>query len=122
MDAVKFLREKNRMCNFFYNQALCSKCPIQKLECGTGELDDVEQMIVAVEAVERWSTQHPIKTRQSEFLKMFPDSGKDKDGVIIVPPCAVEKSRFGGIGIRCNVSEKDCVQCKHDYWLEEVEE
>ena len=75
-----------------------------------------------VEIVEKWAAEHPAKTRQSEFLKMFPDSGKDKDGVIIVPPCAVEKSRFGGIGIRCNVSEKDCVKCKHDYWLEEVEE
>ena len=117
MDAVKFLKEKKRMCDFFHNQALCSKCPIQKLECGTGELDDVEQMIVAVEAVERWSTQHPIKTRQSEFLKMFPNA-RMLNGVIVINPCDVDTQC--GPTPQCNGIP--CDACKKDYWLAEVEE
>lgn len=115
MDAVKFLKEKNRMCNFFYNKALCSKCPIQKLECGTGELDDVEQMIVAVEAVERWSTQHPIKTRQSEFLKIYPGTVKI-NGIIGIKPCKLEN---GNGSIECCLN---CDECRESYWLMEVEE
>lgn len=100
---------------FFYNQALCSKCPIQKLECGTGELDDVEQMIVAVEAVERWSTQHPIKTRQSEFLKIYPGTVKI-NGIIGIEPCKLENVNGS---VECCLN---CDECKKRYWLAEVEE
>lgn len=120
MDAVKFLKEKKRMCDFFHNQALCSKCPIQKLECGTGELDDVEQMIVAVEAVERWSTQHPIKTRQSEFLKIFPNT-RIVDGVITIEPCDIDNKRCGEGSKWCD-DHNGCKDCREDYWLTEVEE
>lgn len=93
MDAVKFLKEKKRMCDFFHNQALCSKCPIQKLECGTGELYDVEHMIAAVGAVEKWAKEHPKKTRQSEFLKLFPDVRR-KDGVVDLHPCMIDTKKL----------------------------
>lgn len=118
MDAVKFLKEKKRMCDFFHNQALCSKCPIQKLECGTGELDDVEHMIAAVGAVEKWSAEHPAKTRQSEFLKMFPNA-KMRDGAIIIDPCEINITNA-----ESKMCEKysDCNECRLNYWLSEVEE
>lgn len=122
MDAVKFLKEKKRMCDFFHNQALCSKCPIQKLECGIGELGDVEHMIAAVEAVEKWAAEHPTKTRQSVFLERYPDTTKDENGVIDIAPCAIEKSRFKKNSERiCNTPKKLCGQCRHEYWNEEVE-
>lgn len=118
MDAVKFLKEKKRMCDFFHNQALCSKCPIQKLECGTGELDDVEHMIAAVGAVEKWAAEHPAKTRQSEFLKMFPNA-KMRDGAIIITPCEI--NIINAESKMCKNSS-DCNECRLNYWLEEVEE
>lgn len=114
MDAVKFLKEKKRMCDFFHNQSLCSKCPIQKLECGTGELDDVEQMIVAVEAVERWSTQHPIKTRQNMIIKEFPNIEMIGD-FIDLRPCDMDPE------INCPDGTNGCTECKKRYWLTEVE-
>lgn len=120
MDAVKFLKEKKRMCDFFHNQALCSKCPIQKLECGTGELDDVEQMIVAVGAVEKWAEEHPAKTRQSEFLKIFPNT-RIVDGVITIEPCDIDNKRCGEGSKWCD-DHNGCKDCREDYWLTEVEE
>lgn len=117
MDAVKFLKEKKRMCDFFHNQALCSKCPIQKLECGIGELGDVEHMIAAVEAVEKWAAEHPAKTRQSEFLKMFPNA-KMREGAIITPPCEIDI--INAESKMCKNSS-DCNECRLNYWLEEIE-
>lgn len=120
MDAVKFLKEKKRMCDFFHNQALCSKCPIQKLECGTGELDDVEQMIVSVGAVEKWAEEHPAKTRQSEFLKIFPNT-RIVDGFITIEPCDIDNKRCGEGSKWCD-DHNGCKNCREDYWLTEVEE
>lgn len=120
MDAVKFLKEKKRMCDFFHNQSLCSKCPIQKLECGTGELDDVEQMIVAVGAVEKWAEEHPAKTRQSEFLKIFPNA-RIVDGAITIEPCDIDNKRCGEGSKWCD-DHNGCKNCREDYWLTEVEE
>lgn len=117
MDAVKFLKEKKRMCDFFHNQALCSKCPIQKLECGTGELDDVEHMIAAVGAVEKWAKEHPKKTRQSEFLKLFPDVRR-KDGVVDLHPCMIDTKNYPKDDY---CATNSCNDCRKDYWLQEVE-
>lgn len=119
---VKLIKDYARMCESKVGID-CDRCELNKnKKYSSCELFMMKEPEKAVEIIEEWAAEHPAKTRQSEFLKMFPDSVKDKDGVIIVPPCAVEKSRFEGIGIRCNASEKDCAQCKHDYWLEEVEE
>lgn len=120
MDAVKFLKEKKRMCDFFHNQALCSKCPIQKLECGIGELGDVEHMIAAVEAVEKWAAEHPAKTRQSEFLKIFPNA-RIVDGAITIEPCDIDNKRCGEGSKWCD-DHIGCEGCREDYWLTEVEE
>lgn len=120
MDAVKFLKEKKRMCDLFYNQALCSKCPIQKFKCGTGELDDVEHMIAAVEAVEKWAAEHPAKTRQSEFLKIFPNA-RIVDGAITIEPCDIDNKRCGEGSKWCD-DHNGCKNCREDYWLTEVEE
>lgn len=120
MDAVKFLKEKNRVCNFFYNKASCFECPLRNLECATGDLGDVEHMIAAVKAVERWSTQHPIKTRQSEFLKIFPNT-RIVDGVITIEPCDIDNKRCGEGSKWCD-DHNGCKDCREDYWLTEVEE
>ena len=76
----------------------------------------------AVDIIEKWSDEHPAKTRQSVFLEHYPDAVISEDGVVDIAPCAIEKSRFRkNSGRICNTPEKSCVQCRHDYWLEEVE-
>ena len=43
-----------------------------------------------VESVERWGKEHPLKTRQSEVLKMFPSASKQGDGILTFCPRAVD--------------------------------
>lgn len=68
----------------------------------------------AVEYVEQLDDMHPIKTRQSEFLKLFPNAQTDS-GCLNACPMDV----FGDMGINCN--KQTCYECKKEFWLTEVE-
>lgn len=111
MDAVEFFKTVYRLCK---NQA-CEKCPIwEKGTCMAGVCDySVENIEKTISKVEQWAKEHPIKTRQSEFLKMFPDADLCRD-VINILPCSVEKEMS-----KC-CDNKRCVECRKDYWLAEV--
>nr|DAL55412.1 MAG TPA_asm: hypothetical protein [Caudoviricetes sp.] len=69
----------------------------------------------AVEYVEQLDDMHPIKTRQSEFLKLFPNAQTDS-GCLNACPMNV----FGNMGINCN--KRTCLECKKEFWLQEVED
>lgn len=69
----------------------------------------------AVKFVERWDAEHPVKTRQSEFLKLFPNAQTDS-GCLNACPMDV----FGNTGIDCN--KRTCFECKKEFWLAEVED
>lgn len=70
----------------------------------------------AIEIVQKWSDEHPIKTRQNEFLKMFPNVVRD-DKTIQIIPCVVEQGYKPPKGCK-NIS---CRVCREEYWLAEVE-
>lgn len=67
-----------------------------------------------VPIVEKWSKEHPVKTRQSEFLKMFPNAKMTELGSLKICPKDVDKD------IKC-VECGNCSICQKEYWLEEVE-
>ena len=69
----------------------------------------------AVKFVEQWAAEHPVKTRQSEFLKLFPNAQTDS-GCLNACPMDV----FGNTGIDCN--KRTCFECKKAFWLAEVED
>lgn len=69
----------------------------------------------AVKFVEQWAAEHPIKTRQSEFLEHYPDAQIDS-GCLNACPMDV----FGNMGINCN--KQTCYECKKEFWMQEVEE
>ena len=110
MDAVEFFKTVNRLCK---NQR-CWECPLFKEgACSVGFDDEsVKSIDETVSKVEQWAKDNPVKTRQSEFLKMFPNAVTD-DGVLCIGPCEVEK------GIVC-VNGKTCDDCCRKYWLAEV--
>lgn len=118
MDAVEYFKEATRMCNSVKN---CPDCPfnefIMAFPCGTTkEYSDIRSLEEAIKIVEKWSAEHPKKTRQSEFLKMFPNARLDEDGKLPLNPCNVD-SRYmpkRGCVIACN-------DCRKEYWSEEVE-
>ena len=104
MDAVEYVKQRERMCDYYAN---CDDCPAGNYE-GCASLNGIPKL---VPIVEKWAKDHPVKTRQSEFLKMYPNARMD-DGVIFLGPCAIDKSH------KCTL---DCKKCCRDYWLKEIE-
>lgn len=60
----------------------------------------------------------PKKTRQDEFLKMFPNAPMTYGGLLDTTPCTLEGRSF--IEQKCD-SYATCLDCRKDYWLKEVE-
>ena len=63
MDAVNFVKERDRMCRFYHHAGDCYQCPAKDCECSAleGMVDD--DNIVTI--VEEWAAVHPRKTRQT---------------------------------------------------------
>ncbi len=126
MDAVKFLKEEDRMCDKYKYSSdyTCSDCPCHSKRNGTDEIcislrktDPAKY----VEIVEKWSKEHPEKTRQSEFLQMFPNAELNTDGILTVAPCIVDKNYIRSAeGKEKCYKENDCIGCRKEYWLKEV--
>lgn len=113
MDAVKFLKEWNRMCL----HTGCHDCQIKKevrndLFCLWIALKQPKDV---VSTVEKWSAKHPIKTRESEFLKMFPNARLNECGSIAICPRIVDASFDSQ-----ECERKNCPKCEKDYWGAEV--
>lgn len=115
MDAVEFIRERNRMCKHF---CWCAECPAHGVICGTiGEVNDAERL---VQIVEEWSAAHPVKTRQSVFLEQWPEALVEDDRVLGICPALISLShrRNGG---ECISPRKECGGCCREFWMQEVE-
>lgn len=117
MDAVEFLKQFNRMCKAYNNDG-CKECPAYKYRCGE-EFDEQEEDGVSI--VEQWAKEHPVKTRQSEFLKQYPEAEICDDGLPSVAPCQLykdmeEKDENGVCCKNCG-----CTECRRDFWLKKIE-
>lgn len=117
MDAVKFIKGKNRICKSVKD---CCKCPIyiegykKRVSCDVLISEYTEE---AVKIVEKWLTEHMI-TRQSEFLKAFPHAKRLAEGTIDICPKLID-DRFDDCDLYRTC--KSCNSCKKDYWCKEVE-
>ena len=117
MDAVKYLKEAFRMCETICD---CDNCPMKGIERGfpcelTNDGIWIENLDKCVSIVEEWSSKNPVKTRQSELLKLCPDVVmNDEFGVVDLCP-----SLFVG-KIECE--NKLCIDCKKEYWLTEIKD
>lgn len=109
MDAIKFIKERNRMCKSFGRS--CDDCPADKNTC----CDAFEWQEELVTIVEKWSKEHPPKTRQSLFIYQHPKVAIYK-GVIGIRPCQMEEDYTSKY---CAYDENQCVQCRKEYWLQE---
>ena len=114
MDAVEYVKQRERMCDYYVN---CGDCPAGNYE-GCASLHEIPNL---VPIVEKWVKAHPIKTRQSEFLKQWPDAEIGDDGYPSVAPCQLykdmeEKDENGVCCKNCG-----CGICRRDFWLKEIE-
>ena len=113
MDAVEFLKARSRMCN---DNVCEGDCPL--FYCCNDRIDD--NMVKLVSIVEKWAKEHPAKTRQSEFLKQWPDAEIGGDGLPSIAPCQLykdieEKDENGVCCKNCG-----CAECRRDFWLKEI--
>lgn len=69
-----------------------------------------------VQIVEKYTAEHPTKTRQSEFLKMFPNADMLND-VIRICPKKIDLNSM--TSEECE--EMTCSDCREKYWLTGVE-
>ena len=122
MDAVKFIEERNRMCKSVGDK--CTGCSAFNVcedgLCCAVDIQSTMDATAQVAIVEKWSSEHPRKTRQSEFLKQYPEAILDEYGVLAVCPkniSALHRNIYGA----CNNTEKLCVDCRLEFWGQEVE-
>lgn len=114
MDAVKFIKERDRMCRFYHHAGDCYQCPAKDCECSAlkGMVDD--DNIVTI--VEEWSAAHPRNTRQSVFLEQWPNCMIDNNGVVGICPRNVDNKCI------CDLGRSDmCPGCRREFWGQEAE-
>lgn len=115
MDAVKFIKERDRMCRFYHHAGDCYQCPAKDCECSAleGMVDD--DNIVTI--VEEWAAAHPRKTRQSVFLEQYPQADIDNTGLLILCP----KRIVADIRATADCLRQGCSDCRREFWMQEVE-
>lgn len=120
MKPQDFVKEYSRLCDAYrlpQKSACRTDCPFINMRCAFPEnvnINHPERFEKTYNIVEKWSDTHPVKTRQSEFLKMFPNAVIDEDnGILCIRPCDIDES------IGCT-NGKGCDDCYRKYWLAEV--
>lgn len=116
MDALEFLRERKRMCNL---RKHCEGCPLERDGCGLGTSTPDEEYEKFIAIVERWSREHPSKTRQTELLNMFPDAHVSENGSLYICPASVSSAYRDANG-NCKVRRLKCADCRKEFWSQEV--
>lgn len=109
MEALEFLKEHKRMCKSYDG---CCDCPLVS-HCSISSTASDDDNKKTVDVVEQWSKEHPRKTRQSVFLKQWPNAITN-NGVIDILPCRIDQSLA-----ECNGA--DCSDCRREFWMQEVE-
>lgn len=127
MDAVEYEKYRIKMCKeTILKKGGCGACKmydVVRQRCRTPasvcmeEDEDYYRKNVAI--VEQWAKDHPVKTRQSEFLKRFPNADLSR-----LKPCMIEKdkrvmwcSKYANYEVNGG-----CDECRDAYWNEEVSE
>ena len=118
MDAVKFIKERTRLCQMYEG---CGSCPACHASCGcifsvTNGATPEEQS----EFMEAWSAAHPRKKRQSIFLEQYPEVSIGDDGVLRVCPFLIDASYRNNDG-SCKSVQRQCSDCRKEFWGQEVE-
>lgn len=114
MDAVEYIKVLRRLCKM---HKICNKCPLHG-EHGcicTYMGEDAEKV---VQIVEQWAKDHPVKTRKSEFLKLFPDAEMVNIERTFCVAHFEHTKKCKGV----NPSEEQCIACRYRFCNEEVSE
>ena len=110
MDAVEFLDKVDRL----------SKRGSTEEKARYNDYRTARDNAGAVKFVERWAAEHHAKTRQSEFLKMFPNVILNDKGQPSLCAKLLDTTyhRVGGCGLDVDI----CQRCMDNFWGKDVEE
>ena len=118
MDAVQYLKLKGKMT--LNCQTDCRICRLSRYNnslnksCRMLEPQNADK---AVEIIEKWAEEHPVKTRMSDFIEKFPRATVLKYGnneYIDICPVSIDTTRTCPNG--------ECKKCKFKYWNEDAED
>lgn len=115
MEIKDFVLGHQRMCKYYDCDNDCTnkfgeRCPLENYPCDF--IDSITEDVIST--VERWVKDHPVVTRQIEFLEHYPNA-RLSNGVIEICPLSVDT----GCKVDCNMTT--CYNCYRKYWLEEIE-
>lgn len=109
MDAVKFVEERRRMFT------VAGASPKYSLFDLSTRAEDV------VKEVEAWSAAHPRRTRQSVFLKHYPNAPRDRNKLLTACPKCLDAD-VSCVDENATVKKfKSCDVCRRDFWTQEME-
>jgi hypothetical protein len=115
-----YFAEKRRMAKRAENglcKLVCSNCPLCSVNNNKGQSCTAFEMLYpekAIEAIQRWSDEHPPKTYLSEFLKHYPNALLKDDGT----PKGICLHELGATSLdNCEV-DNACAKC----WNQPVED
>lgn len=124
MDVLEYEKARIRMCRtMILKEGGCSACPLYGgikrgcviATCGVSKPDE-DAIKKSIDKVIKWSKDNPVKTRQSEFLKMFPKAKTDENGILIFCPRKFDPENINSV--HCH--RHGCVGCRQQFWNEEV--
>ena len=107
MDAVEFLeqlKKRSKSNSDYYGEEL--------------NIAHIEP-ISLVSQVEQWAAEHPVKTRQSVFLKMLPNVPLNDKGQPAFCPKLLD-TEYHPVG-SCCLDVDICQRCMDNFWGQEVE-
>ena len=124
MDAVEFTKTCARICREYGDCANCILSDFCDHSCY--EYDNYQVAEQAVANVLEWAKEHPVKTRQSELLKLFPNVNTFPNGALNICPYKIEPEKYANAAIDrpgciyIDDSKYGCDQCCRDFWLKEI--
>ena len=117
---IDFFSEFRRLCD---SRATCEATARDK-QCPLYDFCDLphsrvcaNDAIMAMEALKKWSDEHPVKTYAQDFFEKFPDAPKD-EAVKGKCPWACRCVIYGG---ECPMIEPE-IDCCYECWNEPMEE
>ena len=109
---INFFSELRRLCD---SRTECTadvankeQCPLHGF-CRQSLTICAEEIITAVENLQKWSDEHPVKTYAQDFFEKFPKAQSKSDGT----PFVCRKRIYGG-----ECPDIECDEC----WNEPMEE
>ena len=114
MNAVEYIKERDRMCKAYENCSLCPACLDNDCIVTRRSGFAPEQQVNTVKV---WTEQHPRKTHQSVFLEQYPNAKLDSEGILCLCPGYIYGETV--CAKNCNTL---CYDCRHDFWPQEVKE